>query len=356
MPESQSNPLPQKPDSDASELSNGVSNSASVEVAIESSEPPQTAAKKPTGFKRVALLISKRTTDLIAIAIVGFGLFAVSGQLSDWWSTPAQPIDSQRTALEVAGQQTSWNDNRSPVKIQLGQLPVELQRATITGDLAAVESAVLPRLAKLIDETPASDRRIDSNIIVDKTTERMNSAERVLLSGIRSIKPIQTSKHGSIYRLDEPGSAGFSSTFVGSRNSEKGDTRIVAWAMAIPYGTTDWRVFWFRRISDKVRAASAFPLPADTVQVFSIGDINGDGLLSFRLNPNKEKTQRSDWQQFFSDRFSSGGWQPTRNWTQSAQRVAARFENPKTGVVAEITINNNDSSGVVNVMTRQPAE
>jgi hypothetical protein len=335
-------------------MAEAQNNPSTAEAIVEASAPPE-SKEKPKGFKRAALLISRRTTDFIAIAIVAFGLFAVSGRLSDWWSTPADsPINSQQTALQVAGDQLAWNDNHSPVIMQLGTLPVELQRATIKGDQKALEEFVVPRLAKLVDSTPASDWPISvSDVKQDVTSQRMVEAERKLLSGIQSIQPMQKTKSGVIYRIDEPGSIGFNSTFVGVRKSVGDDLRVVAWSMAIPYRSNDWRIFLFRRHGKKNHEHGSFPLPSDAQRIFSIGDVDGDGLMSFaRKGPKSKKAQvKTDWQDFFSNRFSSGGWQPTRKWTQSGQLSSARFENSELAVVVEITINNKNDSGVVNVMT-----
>jgi hypothetical protein len=319
-------------------------------------EPPSVDAKpKAKGFKRAAQLISRRTTDLIAIAIVTFGLFAVSGRLSDWWSTPADvPINPQQAVSEIAGDQLSWEDSQHPVTMQLGTLPVELQRATIKGDQKSLEEFVVPRLVKLVDSTAARDWPISStDLKQDDTTKQMDQAERILLNGIRQLKPMRDTQHGSIYRIDEPGSMGFTSTFIGVRKSPDADLRVVAWSLSIPYRTDDWRVFFFRRIPKSSDKQKSFPLPDDAERIFSIGNVDGDGLISFaRKADNETNSKPSDWQQFFSSRFDSGGWQPTRKWTQSDQLTSGRFENPLTGVVVEITINKKENSGVVNVMTR----
>lgn len=305
-----------------------------------------------TGFRRAARLISRRTTDLLAIAIVAFGLFSVSGRLSNWWSTPAEvPIDSQHVALDVAGHQLAWNDSLSPVAMQLGTLPVELERATFKGDQKALEDFAIPHLIALVDATPASDWPISkTDEIQGSTIHRMEEAERLLLGGIQWIEPISATKTGHVYRIDELGSAGFNSTFVGGRKSSSGDLRIVAWALAIPYGSDDWRVFWFRRIDAKAKEEGLLRLPPDAERVFSISDASGGGLTTFCRA--KHRSQKTYWQAFFSNQFGPGGWPTVRKWTQSGHLSSARFENSKTDVVVEVTINNKDDTGVVNVMTR----
>ena len=106
---------------------------------------------------KTARHISKRTTDLIAIAIVGIGVLQVSGRLTEWWQTDPSTVRSPRaSANETSGHPTRWGTGESAVSLLAGDQPVRMERKVILGDQDRVDKTVCERLINIL-ESESSD-------------------------------------------------------------------------------------------------------------------------------------------------------------------------------------------------------
>src|SRR5262245_55510888 len=87
--------------------------------------------KPPAGFGDIARRITSRTTDLIAIAIVVVASLTFGRQILQWWhAAPSEP----GSAGMAPAVQPGWEDQRQPVSLEFGDLPLSMTRQTIVAD------------------------------------------------------------------------------------------------------------------------------------------------------------------------------------------------------------------------------
>ncbi len=326
------------------------------EAASESHPAAEAASSKatkpttdPTPLSR---RIARRTTDLLAIAILAIGLLTVSGQISGWWATTEDDLlSSTEIATEVAGQPGNWNDRGVPIGLASAELPVRLERLSFRGDRDQVDGIILKRLRQLLVQT--ADARFSSP---------PDDAERRLLRLLPQIEPVETTgKDGRVYRLDEPGTQSAIATFVACRvtpsaEDETGPAgRVVCWAMATPFDESDWRVFFFVRSTQRGGRAGSVVLPDGMRIVFSLSDPAGGTLTAITSDPS-ESHSLEHWRGRLERQLASAGWQRIRQWTQSDGATACRFQQEtESGLEAiELILREADENSVTGLISVTP--
>ena len=137
------------------------------------STSPVESSDQPTGLAAVARRVSRRTTDLLAISIIGIGIFAVSGRLSDWWGTPPDSVLAPSQIVpEVVGSDVAWPEMDIPVGLNLGNLPVSVERLQIQGDQKKLERVVFARL-KLVLDSPQPPLPVGSETRMTKAASKL---------------------------------------------------------------------------------------------------------------------------------------------------------------------------------------
>lgn len=307
-------------------------------------------------LQKTARQLSRRTTDLLAIAIVSIGMLTISGRLLDWWSTdPNDVMSPMESATDVAGTQLNWGGGDSAVRLVAGDFPVELERRIARGSQDDVESQLLKRCRELLESGPFSSLPDGGDL--EKT-------ERRLLSHLVDLDPIASSPgRWSVYRTDQPGTYLPVTMLLGIRESNgvDGDTSrsLACWAMAIPHDKDQWTTFVFTPTSGEA-ASSAVPLPPDAEPVLSLRTPGGDELSVFR---SREGAVINDviWRRTIEDSLTRAGWQTVRAWQQSETFWSLRVEGNLSGsrprpAAIELTLRETGDgrlSCIVNVIRKQ---
>ncbi|MFP6763909.1 MAG: hypothetical protein VB858_09830, partial [Planctomycetaceae bacterium] len=248
----------------------------------------------PSGMAAVARRIFRRTTDFLAIVIIAGGVFAVSGRLSNWWSTPAETVTGPgRIVPEVVGSEVAWPEMDIPVGMHLGNFPVRVERLMIRGDRQTLDDTVLSRLRDTLNSRLSQTLSSSSNSQFGSAAEQLEQ----LLTGIRATE--EKSGIWKIYRLDEPGTPGFSAMFLGTRlhpadSSVPATEQLITWAMAIPWRQTEWKVFFFER---NINHTDLIMTPPNSVLTMSLQEPSGTELTAFRATD--PATTLATWQTFY---------------------------------------------------------
>ena len=295
--------------------------------------------EKPTGFAAVAKKVSGRTTDLLAIAVIGCGIFAVNGRLSDWWNTPPDSVLAQSEIVpEVVGSKVAWPEMDIPVAMNLGDFPVRVERLMIQGDLSKLEKIVFSRLESVL-------RAGRSRSLPHSGESKVARAATKLEGLLTKIDPVrQDADAWQIYRLDEPGTPGFSSMFIGTQ-FQKGRPRIVTWAMAMPWRGDEWKVFFFQPAQG---SKTSVAIPSGAELTMSMQEPSGDELAAFEAVDDSASFE--SWQTFYTKTFGRDGWRNTRNWSEQDSRSTARFENGTLAVELILRTENDTLFGLASVI------
>lgn len=307
------------------------------------SPPAAEPVGSPPGLTAVARRVSRRTTDLLAISIIAIGIFSVSGRLSDWWNTPPESVLAPSQIVpEVVGSDVAWPEMDIPVGLNLGDLPVRVERLQVRGDRKKLEGIIFARMRSVLgSEQPPLPAGSET---------RITKAAAKLEGLLSRIKPVEE-KSGTwrIYRLDEPGTPGFSAMFLGTRlvmeNAEPSKERLVTWAMAMPWRSDEWKVFFFKAVNGSLNQTV---IPSDATLTMSMHEPSGAELTAFKAKT--ASASLAGWREFYSRSLVEAGWKPAREWTQSDSRSAARFENGSHAVELILKYEGGQLSGLANVI------
>lgn len=337
---------------DSSEKSSGdTENSVRAQDAADSKSLPDGESQvtqpappeeTPAGFAKVARRISGRTTDLLAIAVIGMGVIAVSGRLSDWWNTSPDSVIAQSEVVpQVVGAEIAWPEIDIPVAIDPGGFPVRVERLLIEGDLKKLERIVFQRLEAVLRADPSGVLPREGDTTATKAATKLETL-------LTTIEPVREQPDDwGIYRLDEPGAPGFSAMFIGTRYRQPAGAsrpQIVTWAMAMPWRQAEWKVFFFRP-ADAV--STAILLPPGAELTMSMQEPSGTELAAFRA---RDKSTLKAWQQFYSRHFAENGWATVRPWSDRDLRTTARFENDSLAIELILKSEDDTLSGLASVI------
>ena len=287
-----------------------------------------------SALRKTARHISKRTTDLIAIAIVSIGILTVSGRLTEWWQTEPTTIASPVVSANLsAGSPVRWGSGESAVSILAGEQPVSMERRVTFGDQNRVDGLLRDRLVRLLEsesshaEPGSSFERAagETKQVATKFAEQ----EKRLIRMLQNVTPFETRKdHWNLYRLDHADNPLPGSFLIATRMSpDRVRTEsLAAWAIATPSGPDQWTSFLLTPTRTDARANEhATPVPSDGRLLISLRADSHDELTVFqRLDAKPSDVGR--WARQISSQLAAAGWHETRAWQQSVNSAAARFE------------------------------
>jgi hypothetical protein len=289
-----------------------------------------------SALHRTARQISKRTTDLIAIAIVTIGVLTVSGRLSEWWQTEPTSITSPSASAALsAGSPVQWGIGESAVSVLAGEHAVQMERRVIFGDQDRVDGILRSRLVEIAESQPS---RIDPTLRSENAKQATVDAkfarqEERLLKLLKNVDPIESQDgQWNLYRLDQTDNPLPGSFLIATRIA-KGQEKLeslAAWAIATPSSPTQWTSFVLTPTAARqADTRNLTPVPADGRLLISLRTNSQDELTVFQ----KVDARQSDinrWVHDVSNQLTATGWHEARSWQQSDSSAAARFERSAT--------------------------
>jgi hypothetical protein len=279
--------------------------SKSVQYLQESSGEPR------AGFGALAMKITSRTTDLIAIGIVVVASLTLGRQVLVWWHA-APPT---RAAAEMAARTgPAWDDPSQPLSLEFGDLPLAMTRQVVVGERDAT-------IAALVQHCKTAAKRA-----LQPWRER-DAAEDLLLTRIESLKPV-AGEAGvwQVYVFDErlPMAAAIRRFADAPDDAASEGPRLVCWAMAMPAGKEAWNLYVFRGTANG-RSAPAdradVPLPPGVRRNLSLRDEQGSAIVGF-----SGMDDVGEWIKFYDDWFADRGWSSGEGWLKSTIAWSARFD------------------------------
>jgi hypothetical protein len=212
-----------------------------------------------TGYGGLARRIARRTTDLLAIALVLVAGIGLGGQLIGWWRS-----EPQARLQNPGAEATSWERDGVPLDLQFGDSPFALERTPVSGGREAAAQRLVDSCAAAADSPASQSRPISSD-------------EQRLIAAAEALEPVRE-EHGRwrVYVVDGPvlqavvidstmrAPSGFGSAASGSlagdvQSAEPLDEhqthataspRVLCWGLAFPADEHRWIVYTFRRRPD----------------------------------------------------------------------------------------------------------
>ena len=287
-------------------------------------------APQPPSFGNLAKRIRSRTTDLLAIAVILVGGFAVGSQVSRLWEEEPNPVPAGQT---TAG--PTLFDPNEPVELDFGDSPFSIQRAVFNG---AREDASVELVAKCRKAAAAASG----------PKHAITAGERRLLRTLAKANPVAEQDGRKLYRINGPiimaSVTGRVAAGVDSKHADA-TTRVICWGLAFPIAEKRWMTYVFTPRSE-AGATSRFveiPLPPSATPVLTIR--GGHGMTrSFRSTESADSVTA-----FFKNWLNANSWSRLRMDNSQSTLNFERFKNG-TSFRIEIQINSidgNTSSGML---------
>ncbi|MGH7200952.1 MAG: hypothetical protein ACREJB_10140 [Planctomycetaceae bacterium] len=244
---------------------------------------------RPAGFAALARRMARRTTDLLAIAIVAVGLLAVAGKLSDWWRTGAEDL---APVVVSNADDVAWGIDGTPTRIRAGLGEQTLRRQTVAGSRAEAIQPLLTECQAIVQQSSAPTRPLDD-------------AERALLRELGELQPVERQPGlWSIYRVDHP-----MTMIIGTRRFDESDAagawRVVYWSIAHPAGENAWTLFSLT--SPPSSTETTLNLPDGSRHVLSLEEEQG-GRMTVFAGTGGPAAWRSHFDRAFPGHRRFGDW------------------------------------------------
>ncbi len=298
----------------------------------------QAPPPEPAGFAKIARSLTRRTTDLLAVAILAVGLLAVGGKLTRWWNTSPEDVASNIPPLP---QTRPWGAGGQGVTLEWGDLDYAIHHQMVKGDVSSaaeqLEQIALGRFVEIrLPRHPPS------------------RAELNLLAELEKVPPSRTLPSGeAVYRFG-PELPMVLITKPDTRSSESDDSpssRVVCWARAFPKSAEDWMVIVLLAAesqSSDSRNEADIPLPAGCRRIQAIHDAGGSSWLSFRGSGPVR-----DWQVHFEDWFAKQNWTMARPWSNTGGTWTAAFVSPQINQRADVWLNDHPNGSGEGMVLRE---
>lgn len=271
------------------------------------------------GFGALARKLKRRTTDLLALAIIAIGLLAVGAKISRWWKqSPQDVIPPQTISSKVA----PWGD--AGVSMEFGQLNHALFRQFISGDANAareqLEEISIGQLSK-----------------VSLAPNPPSLSEKKLLKELGNVPVSRTLPTGeSLYRIGEDLPLVIVTRLFPEPGKDQSleSHRVVCWARAFPQSENQWLVVLFHPIDGSAQpspAESGIPLPPGSERIQSLSDASGQTWIAFRGAGSILK-----WQRHFDQVLNDQSWDSLRSWQSTGSGWTAAFRSKDQTQRAEI--------------------
>lgn len=311
------------------------------DVAEAGADPP--AARSPTagssnvagghgdptgGFARLGRRIARRTTDLLALAIVAVGLFAVGGKLTAWWNTDPETIVNPHQTDPTLAASAAWGTDGEPVLLDFGNVAWTIVRREHAGDVHAAGDALFADARAILEASPGapthSQSEVERRLIETAMTKPPADGESDRWKLYRMESPLP--QVVGLFNFGEPTQKSYrelhETAGEASPPADADGWRMVCWGLAMPAGTDRWRLTSFHSPGSSAasRDLPAIPLPPASHRVATVFDRNGRRWQTFSgTGPIGE------WTLFYAAWFKEHGWTIDRPWRESARGRGARY-------------------------------
>ncbi len=307
----------------------------------------------------VARQVSRRSIDLVAIALVIGASLSLGKQVLEWWGV--DPATPQLTApLDTLAAGTG-----GPMTLEFGDRPLRLTHRTITGDRPAALRTLLRGCRDALD---AWAKRPEHGMPAGPT-----EAETQLLARTTELRPIEEQPgKWQIYQVDLPFQLLVGVGITESPRSSATESNaelpaapatqrhLVSWAIMLPQSEKAWTLYAFEIKSEAGTAGDEttpdMPMPPESRRLLSMTDRSGGRFVGIA----GEGTP-IHWQQFYNGWFTAHGWENASGWREVGGHWSARFRHPETAgaTVVDLQFGSNEqrgTSGVICVTPPQPSD
>jgi hypothetical protein len=300
-----------------------------------SPSPCPTTTDTSGGFGALARKIRSRTTDLLAVAIVVVGGVTIGSQFASWWATDENDLAPQL----AANTNLNWGTGETPVTLEFGDRPFQLERQTVHGD----RDTAFARLVEICTRVAQQTQSVETELL---------PAEQKLLGLLQRQTPLREQPGvWRIYRIERPmtliiatrtmkrpaESSGIGNDASDSKpQPDQPNRRVVCWGMAQPNRKDVWVLFTMR---PTVPSAEPRPetgqveLPDGARKILSLRDASGGALTAFEGEADAE-----DWKSWFNAWFARCGWKTSQSWTESPVGWSAAFVPAEDDVTGRIDV------------------
>ncbi len=267
-----------------------------------------------TPLARLGRQIRRRTTDLLAIAILCVGGLMVGGRLSEWWKTSPDQVVSPGL-IEADATPGFWGSSGRPVTLEFGSFPQALRRQTVRGSHQQATQWLTAWCRENVQQAEPS-------------TQEVTEDERRLLRQLQSLKPVAESPNrGRVYRIDHPMLMVLGTRTGPNANESSTSTndRVVCWGFAFPQGPDVWSLLLSSSASAAQRL-SPLPevvLPRGCTRILTLRNDAGDALSTFEGAVTIDAARTA-----FDRAFEERGWYVANLWQHREGRWTARFASP----------------------------
>ncbi|MCA9053289.1 MAG: hypothetical protein KDA75_05595 [Planctomycetaceae bacterium] len=256
--------------------------------------------------------IARRTTDLIAIALILIGGLTVAQRLVVWWKTDPSETLANPEALFSSDSLAPWGGGPEGVSLDLGEQPLTLHRRVVRGSRDDAIHALQEDCRTAVAGFPAD--RFDS---LPPREER----ESRLLQQLGNQSPIDMAadRTWSVYAVPGP----VAMVFGTRRESvDAPPVRIVCWGLIMPSPEETWTLLRIvpRLSSNAAGNTESIPLPSNCRPGLSVrGDVEGELVTFSGHGPAAE------WRKHFDHLAVEQEWRPLATWRTEAANWSAAW-------------------------------
>ncbi len=270
------------------------------------------------GLAGVSRQILRRTTDLIAVALVLAASLTFGRQVLRWWGA-----DARDAAAELAAPPSSLPGDGAPMTLEFGSQPFSFTRQTFAGshEVALAAMRAVCRAGTDAAATP---------------TGTPDAAESTLLAETQGLAPVD--EKPGVWQLFEARGQFDMAVGVGWAGppGEHGQTsgtgragavrRIACWSLVLPMSETGWLLYTFQRISTsgvKSPDSPTLPLPPLSRKILALRGPDGGVLVGIQ---GTEPVQ--DAIGFYDAWFADRRWARLSPWNAAAGGAMSKYLSP----------------------------
>lgn len=275
------------------------------------------------GWPAVSRWMLRRTTDVIAIALILLGGLTVAQRLVVWWRTdPVQTLADPQAAF--AGDALApWGVGPGGATLEFGGAAFTLRRETVRGTL----DEALQHLQSICREqllSPAATTGPTAELSLPALPP-IEPREAALLEKLSAVDPVERAADDawSLYRTRGPLAAVIG---VRGRRSDATAERVICWGLCLPLDQEAWALLVVAPGAASAagrETTRSVTIPADARLGVSLRDELGGGLLTFSGGGRVE-----EWQVHFDRMANERGWTLRRPWTTAAGSRSAAWNGP----------------------------